>query len=98
MSTLCYPATPRSRHGHSKPRSNNYASSEEIGRIYGVSPKNLEEMRHKSAEDLLKLTIEDNNNLVQHSSPIKTSCQSKNETTPMEADAKLVSLTFQDPL
>ncbi|XP_065063081.1 rho GTPase-activating protein 18-like [Rhopilema esculentum] len=84
-----YAATPRSRHAHPKPRSNNYASSEEIGRIYGVSPKNLEEMRHKSAEDLLKLTIEDNNNLVQHSSPLKTSCQSKNEATPIEEDAKL---------
>ena len=78
---------------HAKPsRNDNFADSNEIGRIYGVSPQRLEVMRHKSAEDLLKLTKNNNNKEHQPKTPANVDNKVKSNGVTIEGDAKLVSL------
>lgn len=66
----------------------NFAESNEIGRIYGVSPQRLEMMRHKSAEDLLKITRISTEDIPAKSKDV-ASDKTKSDRLSIEGDAKL---------
>ena len=71
----------------------NFADSNEIGRIYGVSPQRLEMMKHKSAEDLLKITRISTEDIPAKSTD-NASDKTKIDRMSIDGDAKLVGTSF----
>ena len=81
----CHAEASQSRHEH-------FADSNEIGRIYGVSPQRLEMIKHKSADDLQRLSR--NNGIdAQSTATDYYDDKEKDSNTAIEGDAKLVSKT-----
>lgn len=72
-----------------------------INRIYGLSPKRQGSTKHRSAEDLSKITSTNDNNNIKITEPAKTMHRGKSCDGAIDVDAKLVSknhLMFIDAL
>ena len=68
-----------------------FADSEMINRIYGLSPKRQGSTKHRSAEDLSKITSTNDNNNIKATEPSKTMHRGKSCDGAIDVDAKLVS-------
>ena len=69
-----------------------FADSEMINRIYGLSPKRQGSTKHRSAEDLSKITSTNGSNNVKITEPAKTMHRGKSCDGAIDVDAKLVGV------